>query len=174
MAMSHADCDHPRTPKARAACRKRALDTTKAGAPKIHVVQRTKGDGGVVKATQKAMADAGVSGTPKRGRKAVDVNLKRPGTVLRGRPDHADVPRVFMTAIEQAYRNDWPVIVGETFDDTSRRIVVRSPHGDINLAWSAANPNGIQRVSFRPAGTSVTSVVSSLNGAIRLALGEEE
>jgi hypothetical protein len=168
--MSHADCDHPRTPAGRAACRKAG----NTGTAKIRVVQRTKGDGGVVKATQKAMADAGVSGTPKRRRSAVSVDLKRPGTRLRGNHDLADVPRVFMRAINAAWENDWEVIVGETFDHTSRRIIVRAEHGDINLAWSSANPNGLQRVAFRPAGTSVTSVVSTLNGALRLAMGEDE
>jgi hypothetical protein len=79
-----------------------------------------------------------------------------------------------MGAIEKAYRYDWPVKVGEVFDHTTRRLIIETPEGDINLAWSANNPNGITRVAWRPKGSSVTSVVATLNGAIRLGLGEEE
>lgn len=168
MTMSHADCDHLRTPKARAACRKRVLDT-KAGTAKIRVVPRTRGDGGVMEATKRAGGD----GAPKRARKAGSVDLKRPGTRLRGNHDLADVPRVFMRAVNAAWEEDWEVIVGETFDHTSRRIIVRSPRGDINLAWSANNPNGLQRVQWRAKGQSI-AWDSTLNGAIRLARGEEE
>lgn len=165
MAMSHADCDHPRTPADRAKCRRRQ-ETVR----------------GVVEDARSATAERPrkpakltvTSPPPGRRPRGVDVNLKRPGTVLRGRPDHADVPRVFMGAIEKAYRHDWPVKVGEVFDHTTRRLIIETPEGDINLAWSANNPNGITRVAWRPKGSSVTSVVATLNGAIRLGLGEEE
>lgn len=164
MAMSHADCTHERTPAARAKCRK---DRTRHGIAQgvarlnttpLKVVPRTRGDGGVVKATRRA------------GRH----DLKRPGTRVRERHDLADVPRVFMRAINYAWLNDWPVIVGGTYTDDHRHLVVRSELGDVHVAWSSANPNGLQRVSWRPADSSVTRHVSTLNGALRLAAGEEE
>lgn len=182
MAMSHADCDHPRTPKDRAACRRRnetirgvVEDTRQSQHAAGCIAGEHKGRCIVRDDTPVKPAKLTVVPRARRGRHSgVDVNLKRPGTVLRGRPDHADVPRVFMGAIEKAYRHDWPVKVGEVFDHTTRRLIIETPEGDINLAWSASNPNGITRVAWRAKGTSVTTVVATLNGAIRLGMGEEE
>jgi hypothetical protein len=70
--------------------------------------------------------------------------------------------------------NDWPVVVGESFNEDHRRLVVRSELGTMHLAWSASNPNGIHKVSWTPKDTSVTRIISTLNGALRLAAGEEE
>lgn len=165
MAMSHVDCDHPRTPKDRAKCR----SMREAALRGVRNEETAP-----VQTARKPAKLRVTSAPPGRRPRTLDVNLKRPGTVLRGRPDHADVPRVFMGAIEKAYRHDWPVKVGEVFDHTTRRLIIETPEGDINLAWSASNPNGITRVAWRPKGSSVTSVVATLNGAIRLGLGEEE
>lgn len=186
MAMSHDRCNHPRTPAGRAACRKAQADRTAAiqahvddivGAPPI--VRRNQpgefgpwGPEGRPERSAKAMKFTVEPRTTKRTPRRASVDLKRPGSRITSIAHMADVPHVFSAAIKVAWDLDWDVVVGAVFKDDHRLVTIRGVAGDVYLAWSSANPNGLQRVSFRPAKSSIT-YTETLNDAMRMACGEE-
>lgn len=152
MGISHADHDHPATPAARAACR------------------RAMGGNVPEKGSEKPAAGrkrrAGTSGHPR--------GLKRSGTTLRAIHDLADVPHVFGNVIRLAWDREYQVTVGEQFTEGDRRVVIHASHGEVSLVWRESNPTGVNGVFFRPYNSSLTQKVSTVNGALRLAEGEEE
>lgn len=100
--------------------------------------------------------------------------MKRPGTALKATHDLADVPHVFGNVIRLAWDRDYKVTVGEVFNEGDRRVVIHASHGEVSLVWRETTPNGVHGVFFRPYNSSVTRKVSTVNGALRLAEGEEE
>lgn len=167
MGMSHDDCDHPRTPASRAACRK---DRTRHGIaqgmdrqqPRERRQRSTKGG-----------IPAGYVRTPDAPRKAASEQLKRPGTYLRNTHDLADVPRVFSRPIHAAWDNGWHVRVGERYNDLERRVELLTPYGVVSLVWRDSNPNGVHGVFWRRLGSSTTHRIDNVNQSIRLGAGEE-
>lgn len=169
MAMSHKDHNHPNTPQARAACRKAmakagtdsglVLDLNGGGIrpAQMTVVPRKRGDGGVVKG-MKATAP-----------KASGKNLKKPGTHLRTIGDLADVPRMLAHGVRTAWTEDWDVVVGEPFNDTEARIVIKGDEADIALVWRPSLPEGVWGVFIRNWNSSVTFKVNSIQEAFEAA-----
>lgn len=116
---------------------------------KIHVVPRAKG--GVVKSTAAAVK-----------------NHKKPGTQLRTIGDLPDVPRMLVYGVKMAWALDYPVRVGEKFNDNEARIVVDAPSGEIALVWRPSLPNGVWGVFYRAGYGSVTSRVESVQEAFEM------
>lgn len=162
MAISHADHDHPNTPAARAACRKAAATTVNAGLvlgnpsnpPKMTVVPRTRGDGGVVKGLQATAP------------KTADKRLKVSGTMIRRTGDLADVPVELAAAIRQAWTWEWDVQVGDRFTDAERRIVITGVVGTVSLVW---DHNGRTAVFVRSDSSSITHRVDSYEDGMTFA-----
>lgn len=167
MAINHAGHDHPATPAARAACRKRmsngqsprdesaeralaGITTTPA---QMTVVPRTRGDGGVVRGAKRA--------------KPSTVNVKRTNTQIKSIGDLADVPRMLAYGVRLAWANEWTVRVGEQFNDTERRIVIDGPVAEIALVWRPSLPDGVWGVFVRK--TSITHRVSDVQTAFAMA-----
>lgn len=165
MAMSHANCGHPRTPAARAACRKAGGSTPHPDALASSVVTSTE----TVEAARRIRA---TNPTP-RTRKARTGDLKRPGTQLRTIGDLADVPTVFTPAIKSAWDRNWIVRVGDQFNESERRVELFGTWGVMSVVWKVANPNGVNGVFFRPSDSSITKRINGVNTALRLAAGEE-
>lgn len=174
MAISHADHNHPNTPAARAACRKRmaagqsprdeSAERALAGIVKpaqLTVVPRTRGDGGVVKGL-KATA-------PKTSTKA----LKRTNTHIRADHDLADVPRMLAYGVRLAWAADWDVLVGDRFNVEEARIVIKGDLADISLVWKDSNPEGLNAIWIRHQDSSKQFKVESVQHAIELAQTHE-
>jgi hypothetical protein len=125
----------------------------------INVVPRAKG--GVIKATA-----AAVKKGPKGPRGSE--NLKRPGTQLRTIGDLPDVPRMLVYGIKMAWSLDYPVRVGERFNDNEARIVIDAPTGEIALVWRPSLPDGVWGIFFRAGYGSVTSRVESVQEAFEM------
>lgn len=173
MAMSHANCTHPRTPAGRAACRKLGGPGAAAAATPIPAIMSDEDKAtraevlvdGVhpsrsFKRSRKATGTPTPTNTTPTPRKAGSMALKRSGTQLRTVADMADVPHVFANAIKEAWNLKWVVRVGEPFNDTERRVEVFGTHGVITLVWSNTNPSDVG-VFFRPANSSVISRVKT-------------
>lgn len=178
MAISHKDHGHPNTPAARAACRNRMkagqspLDVSAeralaeaAGvvrkAAKLTVVPRKRGDGGVVKGMQ-ATAPKTAAG-----------NLKKPGTHLRAIGDLADVPRMLAHGVRLGWAEDWDVVIGERFNDSEARIVIKGDQCDISLVWRPSLPDGVWGIFVRNWNSSVTFKVNSIQEAFDAAKDAE-
>lgn len=168
MAMDHSNCDHPRTPAGRAACRKARAGGAQPAAktPTVRVRPTEHADGCIY------------AGDPHNGRcivkttttpRASTKDLKRPGTKIKGTPDMADVPRAFVVALTSARELGWTTRVGEVYNEAERRIEIFGTHGVITLVWSASNPDGLQAFSFRPNNSSVSARTVSVSAAFILA-----
>lgn len=169
MAMDHSNCDHPRTPAGRAACRKARAGgaetapkprTTATPTPDTHAAGCISPGGHKGRCIVKTIVT-----TPRASTK----DLKRPGTKIKGTPDMADVPHAFVVALTSAKGLGWTVRVGEVFNDAERRIEIFGTHGVITLVWSASNPDGLQAFSFRPNNSSVATRTVSVSAAFILA-----
>lgn len=181
MAMSHADCDHPRTPAGRAACRK-------AGGPRP-TTPRCPNDGTVLDFMSdgemghcaKCGDEWHIDGLHKAGlvepptcegsveapQKPVDVPTKRRGTrrkalvgeartrVVEHEHDLVNVPAAFGTVIRWAWDHNLGVRTGLPFNETERQIIIQSEHGWLTLVWRAGQPFGVTAVWWRPCDTSV-------------------
>lgn len=157
MAMSHADCDHPRTPAGRAACRKAG-----GGATTTRDRQRTALEG-----ARKELATT-------RRRKAVSANVKRPGTRLRTIGDLPDVPRMLAHGCRIAWDYGWNVKVGYDFNDTEKRIVIQGTHAEVALVWRPSLPDGVWGVFVRPWDSSITHrIEAGVDHAMRMAAGHD-
>ena len=172
MAISHADHDHPNTPAARAKCR-RAMDNTHVSYVNLSAERQLAEQVGVVKpakivSVQPIGARRGPKG-PMRGA----TNIKKPGTVLRTIGDLPDVPRMLAYGARLAWANDWPVRVGEPFNDNEARIVIDAPAGEIALVWRPSLPDGVWGVFFRPGYNSITNRLNSVQEAFAFGVGEE-
>lgn len=169
---SHDDCAHGRTPRERAICRAQRVQTHVddiVGAPPI---VRTPPE-----RPAKPMKFDVVPRARKRGGSAGSVALKRPGTRLRTIGDLTDVPPLLASVVRKAWEIDgWEARVADPFNDGERRIVVATPHGELSLCWLADTRNMANRwiAQWRPNGTSVFQRITTVNGALRLANGEEE
>jgi hypothetical protein len=142
MPISHADHNHPNTPAARAACRKRiaSIDYVTGATPdpvvgvavpaKVTVVPRKRGDGGVVQEMKATQPQAAA-----RRLKVSGVKLTRIG-------DLADVPAVLATEVRRAWALDWTVQAGSPFNDDERRIVITGPKAEIALVWDLNGRTG--------------------------------
>jgi hypothetical protein len=166
MAMSHADHDHPNTPGARAACRRRMILAGSPAEPaagvvkpaQMTVVPRKRGDGGVVR---------GLKATEPQ---ASNRRLKVSGWQLKSIGDLADVPATLAAPIREAWKRGWVVQVGDRFNEAERRIVITAPGGEVSLVWSEDGRTG---VFFRPGNSSVTSRKDGWARAFELAEAAE-
>lgn len=154
MAMSHANCDHPATPAGRAKCRANGGPDGTVKGPQVDAPARTP-----------ATRTRGTKTAPKTSTR----NLKRPGTQLRTIGDLPDVPRMLAHGCRIAWDKGWPVTVGEQFNDTEARIVVRGDLGEIALVWKVSLPHGVWGIFFRPDGSSVTHKLTTVDQAFRIA-----
>lgn len=159
MAISHADHNHPNTPAARAACRRRLIldGTTTKPVPaervlaeqagvvkpaKITVIPRTRGDGGVVK---------GLKNTKP---KTTTTTLKRENTKIKAVGDLADMPQMLAYAVKLAWAAGLDVVVGHPFNDQEANIVIQGPVAHITCMWRVAQPHGIYDMHVRPVDSS--------------------
>lgn len=168
MAMSHANCTHPRTPAGRAACRKAGGPGATTTPTKVEGLAKvTDGKGKLVdwQVTPELVAKLDAKAKEKTKK-----NVKRPGTQIKGTPDMADVPQAFTLAIKTAHDKGWVVRAGEPYNDTERRLEVFAPHGTINLVWLASNPHGVHAVSFRAKDSSVWTRCVSVSAAFIMGL----
>lgn len=151
MSMSHANCDHPRTPAGRAACRKAG-----GGAP------RPEG-------AEKKLADrAGVGRTsPKVSAK----NLKRPGSEIKAEHDLGDMPRMLAHGCRLAWAAGVRVEVGPAFREDERVIIAYGTDANVIMTWRPGSE--LHSVSTRPTGTSIWTKRTSVNEAFRVAMGED-
>lgn len=171
MPISHADHGHPNTPAARAACRKAMAKTgtpveaavligKSQGGPKIVVVPRRRGDGGVVKGM--IAAQPVIKGT----------KVKAYETLIRTAGDlPADIPANLVRTIEAAWAADLPVIRGARLNDTETRILIGGSVAQVSLVFNAGGDSG---VFVRSLTSSITRRVDSGPMALALASGEDE
>lgn len=146
MAMSHDACTHPRTPAGRAACRKAGGPGNTPAPVKTTVAKSRK------TAIKAASAD-------------VRTTARNPDGV--GRASLADLPRVFRVVVEFATHEGYPHNVYTKGRQTMVDLV--APHGTLTLTWAASTPEGVNAVSWRPAGISVTSRLATVNdGLVKL------
>lgn len=180
---SHDSCDHPTTPAARAACRK-------AGGPSGGVVRpglpprkhRGRHHPECTSPTGHDTLGCPVPpGTPaivkppaRRNRSSATVALKRPNERLRTIGDLTDVPPALAVVIRKAWTMDgWETRVGTPYVHDERRVEVTTPHGTLSLVWRS-DKLPLHAVWWRPADTSVQHKIDTVNGALRLANGEDE
>lgn len=121
MAISHADHDHPATPAARAACRKAMAGGCTDPKLAIDGVRERRGPVRLV----------GVAKANGRGFRAF---------AIRNEGDLADgVPHVFSGAIRKAWDMGWDVRSAHPYNDTEKRVEVKSDHGTVTLVYKAGN-----------------------------------
>lgn len=156
MGMSHADCDHPRTPAGRAACRR-------AGGPTGRI------------RSHQPPPPQGVPTPTRRSRSARTGQLKRPGTHLRTIGDLPDVPRMLAHGCRIAWDRGWDVVVGHDFNDTEKRIVINGDVAEVALVWKPSLPNGVWGVFVRKHKHPITHrVEAGVDYAMRIAGGDDE
>lgn len=138
MGMSHENCEHPRTPAGRAACRKAGGPGKlgKSGRPEVFHVPDDE-SGKIVKVTTRRKAAPKVS--------------------------ISDMPRIFRTAVDWAKTNGCEVDALPGNNDSVRVQLTRTNVGTLTLTYSHATPEGVHAVSWRPVGTSIASRVANVN-----------
>lgn len=164
MAMSHRDCDHESTPKARAKCRsmQAALERGVAN------MKRDANIRGVAERTARTMSGE----MPQPTRKRTGRTVTNPGPVqtrtraIKAPHDLVDVPHAFRHVIDWAWENDLAVRTGPTFNDNERTIVIESDHGWLTLIWRTSTPHGIHGSSWRSRGTSVAQKLMTVNDGL--------
>lgn len=189
MAMSHADCDHPRTPAGRAACRRGNPDLPRVGLS--NELDRLAGKPRRIVATHHPLCKQPEghntpgcpvpTGTPavvttpaKRRRSAASGQLKRPGTHIRTIGDLPDVPRMLAHGCRIAWQHGWDVVVGHDFNDAEKRIVITGDVAEVALVWRPSLPHGVWGVFVRKHKTSITHrVEEGVEHAMRIAAGSE-
>jgi hypothetical protein len=160
MAISHAEHNHPNTPAARAACRKRMandqspLDSSAERA--LNPVRKLAEEAGLVK------KPATWNVVPK-GKKPVALkNAKRTNSLIKDRSDLADVPHALVHGIEEAWARDLDVKVGDKFRDDEARITIQAELCEIALVWKVTNPHGVHAIFVRNWDSSKTFKVNSV------------
>lgn len=171
MGMSHANCDHPRTPAGRAACRQLRTKMEPMTDHEIDgvILSPKPGRGS---STRTINSPGVVTGT-KRARKPSSVALKRPNTHLRTIGDLPDVPRMLAFGCRLAWDAGWDVVTGPTFNDNEKTIIVNGPVAEITLIWRPSTPDGVWGVRIRPHKHSISSKVADIKTAFRMAGGDE-
>ena len=142
MAISHTDHDHANTPAARAKCRKALMADTEAG---LRGSAPLKPKGPV-----RLVGVAKANGT---GFRAFAINDE--GDLANA------VPHVFSGANRKAWEMGWTVRSAHPYNDTEKRVEVKSPHGTMSLVWKERSPNAVWGVFFRPVNTSITSRIEA-------------
>jgi hypothetical protein len=148
MAISHADHDHPNTPAARTACRKRMAD----------------GKSPLDAPTEKALGTKPATWhvKPKGKQPAALKNAKRTNSLIKNRSDLADVPHALVHGIEEAWARDLDVKVGDRFRDDEARITIQAELCEIALVWKVTNPHGVNAIWVRNWDSSKQFTVSSI------------
>lgn len=188
MAISHADHDHPNTPAARAACRKRMTD---GRSPLNASAERALGGiGRVISDADEARLDGAlVDGVHPRRAAKITV-AKSPGTkglreaaeAVKTRKrenakittigDLADMPKMLAYAVRLAWAADLEVVTGAPFNDTEANIVIKGPAAHITCIWRSAQPHGIYAMRIRPVDSSKgAGEATSAQQAVDIALG---
>lgn len=143
MAMDHTNCDHPRTPAGRAACRKANGSTTR--------VRSAEPECNSTKAKAIGKADR--------------LDATR---ILRANADTKDLPHPFRSAVSHAWKLGHTVHTGSPYNPAERVVELRSEHGTVYLTWRLTNPHGVTKVAFRPMDSSKFRLVPSVNEALRM------
>jgi hypothetical protein len=164
MAINHADCDHPRTPAGRAACRAGRIDRAQ---PWGDPVVRTGGGKGVQIDVQ-----------PRAGRAPRPVPVQHDvaaGTVVDGEMNlPRDMPTMLANVARLAWdREDWYAMIGARYNDAEKRVVVTTPHGELSLVWKADSVANVWGVFWRATDSSVTKRIDTVNAGLRLANGQD-
>lgn len=161
MAISHADHDHPNTPAARAACRKRLAN---GQSPRDEATERALNH-----PVRKLAEEAGLTNKPgvwhvkPKGKVPTAAkNVKRENTRIKNRSDLADVPHALVHGIEEAWARDLDVLVGDKFRDDEARIVIKGEVCQISLVWKVGNPHGVWAIWVRNWDSSKGYKVSSV------------
>lgn len=160
MAMSHRDCDHESTPKARAKCRsmQAALDRGVAN-------MKLDAEPQLSKREQARLSD--LQNRQVKPRTVVNDGPKQSRTrAIKAPHDLVDVPHAFRHVIDWAWENDLAVRTGPTFNDNERTIVIESDHGWLTLIWRTSTPHGIHGSSWRSRGTSVAQKLMTVNDGL--------
>jgi len=158
MAISHKDHDHPNTPAARAACRKRmAKGQSPLDAPTERALNPMREEAGIMpvrhsqEEIEKIDRRRGAVWTvkPKVNNRGALKSTKRINSLIKNRSDMADVPRALVHGIEEAWARDLDVRVGDRFRDDEARVVIQAELGEISLVWKVTNPHGINAIFVR-------------------------
>lgn len=166
MAMSHANCTHPRTPAGRAACRKLGVHLATVAAPDVTPEIKITGPVARRMARTAAKVDAART-TPKLSAK----NMKKTGTHLRTEADMADMPRLLGHGVRVAWARGMSVTVGPVFREDERIVVAHGTHAMVYMTWRPGTE--LHRISTLPNNTSVWTVRNTIEGAMRIAMGAE-
>ena len=158
MAMSHANCDHPSTPAARAKCRRR--QETIAGVVEDARIER----GQMVPEPTASRRGARVTPQPRQARTRT----------LRAPHDLVDVPAAFGAVIRWAWEHDLPVGTAEPYNDHERRVIIASDHGWLTLVWKDQTPYGVHASWWRPKGSSVATRLMAVNVGLDRLNGDVE
>lgn len=150
MAFSHANCDHPRTPAGRAACRKARGNAPQPAAEATERPTRTRT-------------------TPQ----ASKANVKRANTRIRTIGDLAGVPQMLAHGCRIAWEKGWEVRTGHDFNDSKKVIIADGPVAEVTLVWKPALPFGVWGVFVRKHKKPITHRIADINTAFRMAAGDE-
>lgn len=166
MAISHADHNHPNTPSARAACRKRMAN---GQSPRDESAERALAGITIPAAPMALNLSTGEITTRNIKRttpKTSNRNVKRTATHLRKEHDLADVPRMLAHGCRMAWDKGWDVAVGERFNETEARIEIHAPLAIISLVWKDSNPEGLTALWIRNRETSVAYRLTAIQEGI--------
>lgn len=165
MAMSHADCDHPRTPAGRAACRA-------AGGPRPTGEHIDVTGPRLAETKRSPIVAVAPRGRARRAPAVVDAKPR----AIRTIGDMPNVPHVFSSAITAAWENGWDVRTGHPYNDTEKRVLITSAHGELALVWRDGTPHVVWGVFWRPGKSSITHRLTTgpivSNGIVKLQRGD--
>lgn len=133
--INHADHDHPATPAARAACRKAMAGGTDPKLAVDGVRERAP------KAAKGAVRLVGVAKANGTGFRSFAINDE--GDLA------AAVPHVFSSAIRAAWDAKWTVRSAHPYNDTEKRVEIKSDKGTLALVWKDRSPNAVWGVFWR-------------------------
>jgi hypothetical protein len=170
MAMDHTNCDHPRTPAGRAACRK-------AGGPGSTPQKPLMTDAEIDEVMLAPVKSRVRTGGGRSNKPAIHVSVGKAARldatrILRANADTKDVPPPFRPAVAHAWKAGYAVHTGTPYNAAERVVELRSEHGTVYLTWRCGNPHGVTKVSWRPASNSLFRTMPSVNEALRMLDGE--
>lgn len=77
------------------------------------------------------------------------------------------VPQTFSGLLEHCRLNDFPIVTRPGMDPDTAGLTVTSPSGALCVAWRISDP-AHNVASFRPKGTSVSSLTTLREGVVKL------
>lgn len=153
MAIDHSTHDHPATPAGRAACRKTIGIATEHSIEDPFTGQATVTVLLGVEPRRRKSTKGGIPAGFVRGQSKLDPvqRAARRFTIKDEGDLAAEVPHMFTTAIRHAWEKGWTVKSGHPYNNTEKRIVITSVHGELALVYRAGQ-SGVNGVFWRATG----------------------